>query len=616
MGQAMHRNKAHKARRTALSMKQYHSKTRSTTKQRAPKLPKQHDTIIEPRIATISRTIYKTVELECLLNALRSDNLLRLVQTIQLLNLDGYANPSLKQISARSSMGIATIKRNTHTIDIIKYALNHAQSFHPDTNDTTSWEHTVPSHMLPKSGITSHTTEQSTPTTNTVLPLCGEYDGLSYAITDTTLTVDDVTVNLPSRTVVSPIERVCIALGIPVSNTDEENTLDASTIYFKKIMHTLSTMALKDLKLIRSNLSLLNQQSYGVHLYNLYIKSTSGSGQISAQDKDIRWWNEQDSLQLKSKLFKTSNKSYQAGVYSLTYEPTGLTLDIMKRAIEYIKMLSFEENKDLYMEPSDFIIPISSLNLIRFQDLAILLNDYIGYKEGFIIRPQPLDSQQSRIYSCFTAISSQTRKILGFINYDIGAALQTICLGLVKDPSLYPLHQELIQDKAVFRQKVMTETGNDLAWVKQELSKLDNEPKGKQHKSLTLQAYYLEALVLRKDVINTVPQHVLDIANAYAKPEYAKTWDKQNKTYIFTPIGTKESSLFFFIWTQYERLIREAMSECFSEPAACQHVHDAIYSKEQVDIPTIEHHVLQKTNFAVMAISEDLDTQDRNTWTI
>jgi len=159
---------------------------------------------------------------------------------------------------------------------------------------------------------------------------------------------------------------------------------------------------------------------------------------------------------------------------------------------------------------------------IKFQDLAILLNDCIGYQSGFVIRPELLDRQESRVYSCFTAVSSDTRKKLGFINYDIGAALQSICLHLVPDLSLYPLHQELVDDKTAFRQKIMTETGKDLAWVKRELSKLDNEPTGKTQASSTLQAYYDEGLRLRKDVIASVPQDILTVANTYAKEEYKK----------------------------------------------------------------------------------------------
>jgi len=359
-------------------------------------------------------------------------------------------------------------------------------------------------------------------------------------------------------------------------------------------------MALLDLEVIPSSLSLEKRLNYGKNIFGLYLKAITGSGRIHSDDKYLRWINEKDTYALKSKLFSTGElRSYQSGMSSMKYQHTSLMEAIIKEAIDYLQMIDFTPNDTLTPEPLDFILPKALLSQIKLQDLAILLNDCIGYKEGFVIRPQPLDSQQSRIYSCFTAISSQTRKALGFINYDIGAALQTICLGLVKDPSLYPLHQQLIQNKVLFRQTIMNETGNDLAWVKQELSKLDNESEGKQHASTTLHAYYLEALDLRKDVINSVPKATHSIASTHAKTEYTKTWDKQSKTYIYIPSGIKESSLFFFIWTQYERTIREAMSECFTHPSACQHVHDAIYSKETIVIATIEHHVLQRTGFRV-----------------
>jgi len=46
-------------------------------------------------------------------------------------------------------------------------------------------------------------------------------------------------------------------------------------------------------------------------------------------------------------------------------------------------------------------------------------------------------------------------------------------------------------------------------------------------------------------------------------------------------------------------MIREAMMECFTTPLACQQVHDAVYSKEDISIQAIEAHVLQKTGFKV-----------------
>ena len=84
----------------------------------------------------------------------------------------------------------------------------------------------------------------------------------------------------------------------------------------------------------------------------------------------------------------------------------------------------------------------------------LILNDCIGYNGTFVIRPNLLDNQNSRVYSVFTGISSKTRKLFGYTNYDIGSALQTICIQLVKNPALYPLHQELVNEKKAFRAKV------------------------------------------------------------------------------------------------------------------------------------------------------------------
>lgn len=50
----------------------------------------------------------------------------------------------------------------------------------------------------------------------------------------------------------------------------------------------------------------------------------------------------------------------------------------MEKVIDYAKMLTFKENTELELELSDFIMPQSLLNSIRFQDLALLLNDCIG----------------------------------------------------------------------------------------------------------------------------------------------------------------------------------------------------------------------------------------------
>jgi len=68
--------------------------------------------------------------------------------------------------------------------------------------------------------------------------------------------------------------------------------------------------------------------------------------------------------------------------------------------------------------------------------------------------------------------------------------------------------------------------------------------------------------------------------------------------------GKKDTSIYFFIWTQWERQIRESMMSCFNNPSSCHQVHDAVYSKQIIDSVTIEEKVLEYTGFKVQ-ISTD-----------
>ena len=205
-----------------------------------------------------------------------------------------------------------------------------------------------------------------------------------------------------------------------------------------------------------------------------------------------------------------------------------------------------------------------------------------------------------------TSISSDTRELLGFTNYDIGSALQTICLQLVDNPSIYPLHQELMNDKVAFRTKIMAETGHDMKWVKSELSKINNLDKmPKKYKQYpTLTKYYYEAQILRREILEDADELILSRAYTLAKPRWMAIYTEDKKQPEFVMDGKKESSIFFFIWTQYEREIRGAMMSYFSVPEACHQVHDAVYSKEDINPIQLEEHVLEMTGFTVK-ISKD-----------
>ena len=197
---------------------------------------------------------------------------------------------------------------------------------------------------------------------------------------------------------------------------------------------------------------------------------------------------------------------------------------------------------------------------------------------------------------------------MGFTNYDIGSALQTICLRRVEDPFKYPLHQELMDDKKAFRGKVQVETGKDYKWVKEELSKINNErdtmPK-RYEKSEVLKTYYHEAMMLRKEILSSVERQTYWRAWKFARPQWEKTsWNFVKSDFDWITYDKKKSSVFFFVWTQWERQIRKSMMSCFNEPSACQQVHDAVYSRQVIEPNIIEKKVLQDTGFKVQ-ISTD-----------
>ncbi len=426
------------------------------------------------------------------------------------------------------------------------------------------------------------------------------YKDKRFKLTNGWFISDDVNIKLPQRTAVHTVERVALSLGITISSNDKIAEIDIEDTSFRTIMNILTTLALKDLSIVPSSFTQQKQLKYGEVVFSAYLKAVGGSGRIKATKPSIRWLNEQDTLKLKSKLFDNSDLKYRADLYSMKYTPTALAEEIFATVFKLLKSLEFNQT-EMMLEPLDFTVSLELLEQIRLRDVMLILSCCIGYCNGFIIRPKITDKQYSRVYSIFTAISSETRKLLGFNNYDIGSALQTICLQLVEEIASYPLHKELVDDKNRFRQKVIDETGGDMKWVKTELSKidnLDNMPK-KYEQYPTLKVYFKEATPLRTEIISGAEPMLLSRAKDFAKSKWKKIWNESKKDYDFVEDGKKESSIFFFIWTQWERQIRESMMSCFDNPESCHQVHDAVYSKQQIEPGIIEAKVLEETGFEV-----------------
>jgi len=111
-----------------------------------------------------------------------------------------------------------------------------------------------------------------------------------------------------------------------------------------------------------------------------------------------------------------------------------------------------------------------------------------------------------------------------------------------------------VDNKTSFRNKVIAESGKDLQWVKKELTSADNREKmPKRYNSIPiLKAYFDEALLIRREIIESAEPLILNRAISYASNKYKKAWDDIKKEFIFELDGKKEASIFFFIWTQWE----------------------------------------------------------------
>lgn len=62
-------------------------------------------------------------------------------------------------------------------------------------------------------------------------------------------------------------------------------------------------------------------------------------------------------------------------------------------------------------------------------------------------------------------------------------------------------------------------------------------------------------------------------------------------------MARNKSSVFFYIWTYYEMLIRKSMLKLFFDGVE---VHDAVYSKIDVSIEVIEKEIFKYTSFKVI----------------
>ena len=136
--------------------------------------------------------------------------------------------------------------------------------------------------------------------------------------------------------------------------------------------------------------------------------------------------------------------------------------------------------------------------------------------------------------------------------------------------------------------------------VKAKLTAFANGSVSGKEKHPHYQAYQAESDKLRRAVLKHVSQHdpdVLTRAREQSKRELPEELD-------WSDIESEESSeemrnkasVFFFVWTWYERWIRQAMLNVLPDGIK---LHDAVYSKLNIPVETVQDAIRSITGFEI-----------------
>ncbi len=414
----------------------------------------------------------------------------------------------------------------------------------------------------------------------------------------------------------TPNQQVFASGGLPIYNEYATSSIrlgaDSDQFSIPDFMSLCLLLSLSKEGWFHHAMTSVNTFKYCQHL-NSIIKLIAYSERVYSKNMSMEYLLHGDrKFSFLRLIERPSGQRAYPGTSSYKYKFTDPMKGIIKNTVDFFLSLELEIGKKVTLE-SDLVL---STDMIRemineglYRDLYILLSHLVGKDEdgNYIINntSQIKDEQQSRVYSLMTTIKGKSRNILGYINYDISACMQTIVASVV-DMSKYPQHQALIDDKRAFRSQIQFELNKTYNQVKEILSAADNGKKYQRYREMseTLDAYIGEAETMVDEFIAYFKEHnitVYQTATSYAKTEWEKEWGIDPKTGKDTlsliPVGFKKYSEFFFMWTQIEREVRHAMMSCFE--GFVHEVHDAVYSKQDIPREVLEQAVLEQTGISV-----------------
>lgn len=372
------------------------------------------------------------------------------------------------------------------------------------------------------------------------------------------------------------------------------------------------------------------------------VESRKGGGgtPIHSQSKAAKYLqNELKGSTLMSVLFEKSN-SYRADAYSKLWKlkPRAEKLNelIRKETLQLIVDFNATQPrftnsllhtgkaaKTLPLEDRYFEISVNDLQSLTLRSFLQIMSIAEPSPPDCVAVPLKnlanVDPDKGRTYNIFTRLRSNERKALGYHNYDISGGLQIICFNILThfSQSRYPEFDNLHAAypvifsygfEPVAKQKLREEIAKDLGLsideVKQLLTAYSNGSQKSVGNSTKLKEFFEQSDQLRREVIAVIEEQkpkVFKAAIAQSNKEFPEDIDWQSiEKEDSAAEARNKASVFFFIWTYFEKQVRDAMLSVVDDGIP---VHDAIYSKEELPFSDFEDAILQQTGFE-MKISD------------
>lgn len=456
------------------------------------------------------------------------------------------------------------------------------------------------------------------------------------------------------KTAPKPTQADCDSVDRKMVQTYLDEALRSTTDNKKHIANSLGAIAGYVLRQETNLIKNVRQTAKVIRIGQAFInlvaqiqarKSEDGKGTpIHSKNKDALYLlNETNKAGFVDQLFKRTS-GYKTGAYSKRWKLTELAQTIVEttidKAIPIIKEQSYgkvtllpahippficigesvtQPKSSLSVEQCSFLIHLNELSLLSIPSLIQILNlaefsVYRGYLHIPLLNLADVDPSLGRTYNVFTRLRSAERKALGYTNYDISGGIQIISFGILyryasdryrEADDLIAAFSMIFQYgwepdyKRKLRKRIAKELNIGVDEVKKMLTAYANGSTKNVEGSPTLQQFQEESDLLRREVTSVVAQfapQVLQAAINQSKHEFDESLDWKDTAFEGDDEARKKASVFFFIWTHFEKEIRDAMLSVVDDGIP---LHDAIYSKQDVPLEVFEQAILDQTGFEV-----------------